>query len=277
MARILQLTDLHVAAPGTLVSGVLDTGALLSTAIDRLLDRRDALEPLDAVLITGDLSDDGSAESYSLAREELDRLDLPLLVIPGNHDARETMRAAFADLPVIPDFGLIDWSAEVDDTLVVGLDTLVEGQGGGRLRPESLAFLAETLAGAGSRPVVVALHHPPLRTGIRFMDAIGLENISELAPVLDSAKGGITIIAGHVHGICHARIGPHSVSTAPAICSAFAPDRRADAPVGFFTRPTGCAVIDTGPDCVWNAVPLDPSEGPYPFQAASDQACPGGI
>lgn len=265
MARFLQLSDLHVVAPGSLVSGVLDTGARLRAAVDRLLDLREALGPLDAVLVTGDISDDGSPGSYAIARAELDRLGLPLLPVPGNHDAREAFRTAFSDVPAMPASGLIDWSRQVGDTRVIGLDTLVEGQGGGALRPESLAFLSDALSDAGSRPVILALHHPPLRTGIRFMDAIGLEGASALGPVLDTAGGAVTVVAGHVHGVYQGRIGRHMVATAPSICSAFALDLRADAPVGFFTGPTGCALIDTGPEGVWAALPFETGVGPYPF------------
>jgi 3',5'-cyclic AMP phosphodiesterase CpdA len=220
--------------------------------------------------VTGDISDDGSPDSYSLARRELERLGLPLLVIPGNHDAREPMRAAFADLPEMPSEGLIDWSAEVGDTVVIGLDTLVDGQGGGKLRPESVGHLSDALAAAGQCPVVVALHHPPLRTGIGFMDAIGLENADELAPVLARARSPVSVVAGHVHGVYHGRIGVHTVLTAPSVCSGFALDRRTDAPVGFYSGPTGCAVIDTGPGGVWSAVPLDRAGGPYPFGGSAD-------
>ena len=265
MARFLHLTDLHVVAPGKLASGVLDTRSQLRAAVDRITELREPLGPLDAVLVTGDVSDDGSPESYALARSELERLELPLLVIPGNHDDREAMRVAFADLPVMPGSGLIDWFAEVGETCVVGLDTLVQGQGGGRLRPESLALLDQALAAAGDRPVIVALHHPPLRTGIRFMDAIGLENVSDLGALLAKAAGEITIISGHVHGVYQGRIGRHLVVTAPATCSAFALDQRNDAPVGFFKGPTGFALIDTGPEGVWSALPLDTADGPYPF------------
>jgi Icc protein len=265
MARFLQLTDLHVVAAGTLASGLLDTRAMLGAAIDQLLQRREALGPFDAVLVTGDVSDDGSADSYALARAELDRLGLPILVIPGNHDSRDALRAAFSDLPTMPATGLIDWLADVGDTRVIGLDTLVEGQGGGRLRAESLLHLDAALAEAGSRPVVVALHHPPLLTGIRFMDVIGLENTAALDARLAAASGQILVVAGHVHGVHHGRIGGHPVATALSTCSAFALDRTVDAPVGFFTAPTGCAVIDTGPRGIWSSVHLDASAGPYPF------------
>ncbi len=265
MARFLHMSDLHVVAPGRLCSGVLDTRAILRNAVDLLLERRAALGPLDAVLVTGDVSDDGSPESYAYARAELDRLGLPVLAVPGNHDAREAFRRGFADLSFMPGSGLIDWRAEIAGTMLVGLDTLIEGHGGGRLRPDSLSHLADMLAQAGPRPVVVMLHHPPLRTGIRFMDAIGLDGIPALAAALDHAMGDVMVIAGHVHGVHHGRIGRHPVATAPAICSAFALDLRADAPVGFMSGPKGCAVLDTDPGCVWSAVSLDPSEGPFAF------------
>ncbi|QGX99225.1 phosphodiesterase [Roseovarius faecimaris] len=265
MARLLQLSDLHVVAPGQLCSGVLDTCALLRAAIDRLIAMRPALGALDGVLITGDVSDDGSPESYAFARAELDRLGLALLPLPGNHDNRAAFRAGFGDLEIMPEQGLIDWAADVADCRVIGLDTLVEGQGGGRLRAESLDFLAAELDMAGGRPVIVALHHPPLRTRIRFMDAIGLDNVPALEKVLERAPQDVTVLAGHVHRVHLGRVGRHSVMTAPSVCSAFALDLRAKAPVGFLKGPTGCAVIETGPGGTWSVLPLDQAEGPYPF------------
>lgn len=264
MARFLQLTDLHVVAPGMLASGVLDTPAILRAAIDRLLDLLPCFGRIDAVLVTGDVSDDGSPESYAIARAELERLGRPLLVIPGNHDSREALRAEFSGLAEMPATGLIDWTATVGDTRVIGLDTLVEGQGGGRLRPESLSLLAQSVSAANER-LVVALHHPPLATGIRFMDAIGLENAADMAAAVSEFEGEILFVAGHVHGVHHGGLGRHRVATAPSLCSAFALDVRAKAPIGFMSGPTGCAVIDTAPDGLWTAVPLDPADGPFKF------------
>ena len=265
MARFLHLSDLHVVEDGARASGVLDTRSILTAAIDRLLHFRAALDPLDAVLISGDISDDGSADSYAFARGELERLGLPLYVVPGNHDAREPMRNAFADLAEVPSCGLIDWQTMIGDTLVVGLDTLVEGQGGGELREESLSLLRNALKTAAAGHVIVMLHHPPIRTGIGFMDAIGLANTDALETALAGVKADITLIAGHVHGVHQGWCGRHRVATAPSICSAFALDRRVDATPGFLTGPTGCAVIDTSPGGIWSVVPLDPANGPFPF------------
>jgi 3',5'-cyclic-AMP phosphodiesterase len=265
MARFLQLSDLHVVPKGERASVVLDTCHLLEQAIDQLLKMRPALDPLDALLISGDISDDGSAGSYDIARTQLERLKLPILVVPGNHDAREPFRRAFADIAALPANGLIDWVVKIGDTHVVGLDTLIEGQGGGRLRDESLTVLKDALTMAGTGPVLVMLHHPPIRTGIQFMDAIGLENAAALEAALADTQADVTLVAGHVHAVHHGRLGRFPVITAPSICSAFALDRRADAVVGFLTHPKGCAVIDTGPSGIWSAVALDPANGPFPF------------
>lgn len=265
MARLLHLSDLHVVAPGTLASGVLDTPALLGAAIDTIRSRLDALGPLEAVLVTGDISHDGSAESYATARAELLRLALPLLVIPGNHDRRAPFRQTFADISAVPEDGPANWVADVGGTRVIGLDTLVEGQGGGRLAPETLGHLASALEDAAGRPVVVALHHPPLGTGIRFMDAIGLENPEELEGIVNGFDGSLRIVAGHVHGVFHGMLGPHPVSTAPSICSAFALDGRSEAPVGFMSGPVGFACLDTAPGGVWCECPLYYGDGPFPF------------
>ena len=265
MARFLQLSDLHVVVEGARASGVLDTRSMLTRAINRLLNMRAALDPLDALLVSGDISDDGSPDSYAFAKAELERLGLPLYVVPGNHDAREPFRNAFAELAEVSSSDLIDWATPINDTLVVGLDTLIEGKGGGRLREYSIEFLRNALNTWGGGPVAVMLHHPPIRTGIHFMDAIGLENPQSLEAAIAGVEHDIVFIAGHVHGVYHGRLGPHQVATAPSIISGFTLDRRADAKVGFLNGPTGCAVIDTGPGGIWSAVPLDPFDGPYPF------------
>src|SRR3546814_17758161 len=106
MARLLQLTDLHVVAPGALASGVVDTRALLRAGIDHLIDRLDAIGPIDAVLVTGDVSDDGSDESYAFTRAQLTRLGWRILIVPGDHDRRWRRRAVLGDLQELPREGM---------------------------------------------------------------------------------------------------------------------------------------------------------------------------
>lgn len=265
MARFLHLTDLHVVAEGKTASGVLDTRAILLNTIDQIIEMLSALDPVDAVLVSGDLSDDGTASSYQFVRAQLDRLGVPVLPIPGNHDHREHFRNAFSDLPFMPDCGAINWQTTVNGTLIVGLDTLIEGSGSGEVNKDGLAFLSSAMSQSVKTPTVVLMHHPPFKTGIKFMDAIGLRGIDEFSAVMRDVKHSIIILAGHVHGVHYGQVGGHAAITAPSVCSAFALDRRTDAFIGFFTQPTGFGVLDTEMGYHWSAVPTSYNGGPYAF------------
>ena len=109
------------------------------------------------------------------------------------------------------------------------------------------------------------MHHPPLRTGLHFMDEIGLENTDALLPALAGCTRVRAIVAGHVHGTYYGTIGPHPVSTAPAVCCAFALDRRETAPAEFMMGPTGCLFVDTGPGGVIAPLLFEDFLGPYPL------------
>jgi hypothetical protein len=97
------------------------------------------------------------------------------------------------------------------------------------------------------------------------MDAIDLENREDLVSVLADWPSPVRVLAGHVHGVFMGRIGPHSVATAPSTCSLFALDRREVAEVGFLTGPCGFAILDTGQDDTWIALPLNYGDGPFGF------------
>ena len=92
MTAILQITDTHIVAEGELVSGQLETAVPLTRLVDRIASIRHQIGPIDAVIVSGDLSDDGSEESYARFKRLLAPLDLPTYVIPGNHDIREPLR-----------------------------------------------------------------------------------------------------------------------------------------------------------------------------------------
>jgi len=263
MTAILQLSDTHIVPQGALVSGRLETTDALARLITRITEIRDQIGPIDAVLVSGDLSDDGSVESYDRFKALLAPLNAPLLVIPGNHDAREPMRAAFADQ--LPKEGPLDWVTQVGDLTVIGLDTLVEGSGKGTLSARSLSFLADTLATAKDTPVLLALHHPPFPSGIDFMDKIGLTNRHALRDVVAGYTGPLRIVCGHIHSLMVTDFAGHIALSAPSPCSTFAFDLRVDSPVGFMAQEDGCLLHR------WNAgfqsIRIGPvaGAGPFPF------------
>lgn len=261
MARILQITDTHLVAPPRLLAGVLDTEAALERAVADIAASLPKLGPIDALLVTGDLSDDGSSESYKLLRAKLEPLGLPLLAIPGNHDAREEMRASFADL--FTPFGRLNWLQDIRGLRIVGIDTLVEGSGGGVIDEETAGFLDAALAFDG--PVLLAMHHPPFASGVRFMDAIGLSGGEVLAECLKRSPAEIRIVCGHVHMMAAGSVGGVPAIACPSVCSNFDPDFRPDAPVGFFPGSGGFMVHDWSEGFRSTLIPSIRSDAPTPF------------
>lgn len=263
MTTVLHLTDTHIVPKTELVSGRLDTAASLSRLVARLTSCLDQIGPIDAMLISGDLSDDRSAQSYEHFKHVMAPLEIPLHVIPGNHDAREPMRTAFSDR--LPQDGPLNWDVPLGDIRMIGLDTLVEGHRHGLLIPETLAYLKGRLHRAGGAPILLALHHPPFQSGIRFMDAIGLRNKDKFIETISGYSGEIRIICGHIHTMIVTSVAGNVAISGPAPASTFAFDRRQEAKVGFMTQEDGCLLHrwDEG----FQTIRIGPAAGagPYPF------------
>jgi 3',5'-cyclic-AMP phosphodiesterase len=170
---IAQITDFHVTAPGALCYGQVPTNAQLAEAVAHI----NALEPRpDVVIGTGDLTDRGSTEEYEALRDLVAPLAAPLYLIPGNHDRRDTFLAAFAHHDYLPRSGasFVQYAIETYPVRLVALDSTVPGDPAGMLCAERLEWLERTLAADRGKPTLIFVHHPPFRTGIQWMDAIGL-------------------------------------------------------------------------------------------------------
>ena len=90
---IAQISDTHIMPKGELLYGRLDSSMNLGLAV-RQLFQLDTMP--DCLLLTGDLTDRGQPAAYDHLREILKPLPMPIYAIPGNHDRRESMRAAFS-------------------------------------------------------------------------------------------------------------------------------------------------------------------------------------
>ena len=76
-----------------------------------------------------------------LLRTLLERLEIPIYLVPGNHDERETFRSAFSDRPWMPASGPIDYVIDDFPVRLVGMDTGEPDRHDGTLDARS-AFLA---------------------------------------------------------------------------------------------------------------------------------------
>jgi 3',5'-cyclic AMP phosphodiesterase CpdA len=219
---VAQISDLHIVAPGRLMAGEVDTAGYARAAVEHL--RR--LDPqADAVLATGDLVDDGRVASYEHLRDLVTALPAPLWILPGNHDDRTSLRAAFPGRAELGTSGVVQFV--IDGPLrVVALDSSRPGEDGGRLDGEQLAWLDATLGAAPTTPTIVALHHPPFATGIGHMDEMALDagDAALLGGVIDRHRQVERVQCGHLHRSILCRWHGTIAAIAPSVAHAVALD-----------------------------------------------------
>jgi 3',5'-cyclic AMP phosphodiesterase CpdA len=212
-----QLSDLHVRPPGLPAYRVVETTKLAERALRALATARP--RP-DAVVISGDLTDNGLASEYAMLAALLRRYlgDLPVYLIPGNHDRRDNFRAALGAWPgVTGDPAFVQYAVEDWPLRLVMLDSVVAGEGHGELCEQRLAWLDRTLAAAPDRPTLLVLHHPPILCGLALADAIALRQPERLAALLARHRQVERVLCGHHHRPIVGRLGHAIVCAAPAV------------------------------------------------------------
>jgi Icc protein len=189
---LVQLTDPHLGAPWSD-----DPEAALAAAVDAV--RQTLGGAPDAVFVSGDIANTPADDEYERARRQLRRLQAPLYVLAGNHDDRDGLRRHF-ELPPTPP-GHLSYAADLGPARLVALDTQLPGEAGGRLDAERLGWLERVLGEDDHAPTLLATHHPPLRTGLPGMDAIGIPQpeVDALAEILSRHPQVQMVASGHVH------------------------------------------------------------------------------
>ena len=243
MARILQLTDLHVfASAGQQLKGI-PTRELLQQVVDHI----QATEPeFDRVIITGDHTHDEQPESYRAVRDILSVWSDRLLHVPGNHDERALMQEGLSAVTHHADSSdQLTFCSDIDNWRLIGLDTHVPGEVAGHISDRQIAWLTDRLAESGASHVGLFFHHPPLDVGSEWMDAIGLANREALHTVMAADERIRLACCGHVHHEFTLDLGSARVFTTPSTGIQFDPEGTTPR---FATAAPGYRVIELQPD-----------------------------
>lgn len=186
--RLLHLSDTHLLDGGALHYGVVDTTAALARVLDAAADVSD----IDAVVLSGDLSDDGTPATYRTLQGMVEpwaaMRGADVVYAMGNHD----VRAGFEEV-----LGERTGTATVGGLRILRLDSSVPGRGYGAIDDAQLDWLRRELA-ADAAPAVVLLHHPPTAGMTPLLAALQLQNPDPLLDICSKA-GVLAILAGHFH------------------------------------------------------------------------------
>jgi 3',5'-cyclic AMP phosphodiesterase CpdA len=164
---------------------------------------------------------------------------MPVFVIPGNHDAREPLRAAFGGDGYLPAAGYLQYAIEDYPLRLVALDTVIPGKHSGALYTDRLGWLDAALAAQPARPTAILMHHPPFATGITYMDNYGLDNAAGLAEVVGRHPQIERILCGHLHRAIDRRFAGTVAGTAPSTAHQVRLNLVPDAGISFIFEPPG--------------------------------------
>jgi len=204
--RLVQISDCHLpASVETRYRGIhADDGLGLLT--DRIASWQPQL-----MLVTGDLSEDGSAASYRRLATALERVGVPVCVLPGNHDDEKRMRHHFGQGP---------WNGPLVQTAgnwrLILLKSALPGRIDGAVKPGDIQSLRELLQSAPKVPVLLALHHHPVPAGAPWIDRHALESPGPLLKLIRENEQIRGVVWGHVHQAYEAKCGKTRMLACPS-------------------------------------------------------------
>ena len=144
--RFCWITDTHI--------GYKNADEELSAIVNSI----NKIDSIDFVVATGDITEKGTNKELETAKNILDKLTVPLLIIPGNHDTKwsESGGSKFIEL-----WGNDRSEYKIDNSIFVGLNSGIPWRGGGgHLKPDDLLWLDDILSKTDSTTeVYFFVHH----------------------------------------------------------------------------------------------------------------------
>jgi len=216
VVTVLQITDTHLHATADSRMRGVTTYATLLAVLDQV--RRDRRWPPDVILATGDIVQDESRAGYDRFRATMERLGVPVLSIPGNHDDPKLMGE-------ILNSGPFQFGGELRHGRwsILLLSTFLAGEDAGGLGPARLQGLRKALSAHAGQHVLVAMHHHPLPMGSTWLDGVALRDAKDFWQIIDAHPEVRGVVCGHVHQAHdQERNGLRFMST-PSTCAQFLP------------------------------------------------------
>ena len=189
LVKLAQITDTHLFPDRDATLRGVATWHSLRAVVDRVRQ-----ENPDAIVLSGDLANDGNPDAYDLLYELIAPLGVPIYWAPGNHDRLDVARDRLDRAPfVTTDF------AELGSWNLILLDSTFSKArfGEGELSAAALARLEIQLD--RDRPTAIALHHHPIPMGIDWVDTIGVTNATDFHALLYLSPNAQLVLFVHTH------------------------------------------------------------------------------
>lgn len=210
--KVIQISDTHLFADDELDIFGVKSNLKFKEVIDKITDEDS--HDADLIFLTGDISQDETAESYQKIVHHLSILDLPVYWIPGNHDDLGQVEAVFQHAKNFnrgTKLALPNWH-------LIFINTKIEGRDDGQLSQSELSMLSnELLASPADKKIAIVMHHHPAPVGTPLIDNYILKNSKEFWDIVTGSKVE-PIICGHVHGDYQFKHYNIMIESSPATC-----------------------------------------------------------
>ena len=213
--KIAQISDIHLTEHGQVIWDT-DTLSHFESAIQGLSKIKD----LDAIIVSGDLSNDDSEWTYHYIDERLATLKLPVFCCLGNHDSTSALSIDFKCLRFDREAMIGEWRFLFINSVSRDPDKLGFFKSRGLILDDDLALL-ESKIHTGIKTSVV-LHHPPIEPG-GWLNRKPLENKEVFNDIIRESDVKL-VLYGHIHCAQQNNQSEILYSSAPAIGFAYDKD-----------------------------------------------------
>lgn len=233
--RFVQISDIHLLDNKNDKLHNID----ISKVFSEILKSINKIKPkIDFILLSGDVSENGSVSSYINAKEILSSIRIPVFWIPGNHDDLCNINILNNDLNISPLKSFVKNDINFILLNSVAFDNNGINRSRGFLSSNELQFLKNELQNNISKINIIALHHPPIKSGT-WKDERMLENSDSFFELINQFDNVSLVIFGHQHQSAFKKIGNVFFYSPPAASYQF------DKIIkwGFDNKPPGFGVI----------------------------------
>ena len=215
MLKIILLSDLHIADNGVEIWNT-DTLSHFISAKHIIENDSDA----DAIIICGDIADDGSLWAYKLVTSELDQLKVPVYYVPGNHDSIDNMSAIVNPESFLKSFVIDDWKFILLNSVMPNPETPLKNMARGMLDTSTIYRLKVELD--TDYNICVVMHHPPIeQEGWLNRKLLDKDDFNSIIAEHQNVK---LVFYGHTHFHSIREIGHTKFICVPSIGFAFDKD-----------------------------------------------------
>ena len=218
MIRLLQITDTHLFADTTKSLVGINTYNSLKAIIQQI---NQSGEQPDLIILTGDLSQDGSTDSYEHLLAQFKIFNCPIYWILGNHDSAIALNQILT-----PSYFNNDKIIDLDSWKIILLNTHIPGKVSGDLADDQLELLQRSLANTKNQGCLVMLHHHPITINSEWLDKIGLQHPKAFLDIIEQAPAVKAVVWGHIHQDFNVIHNDILFIATPSTCIQFKPKQK---------------------------------------------------